>query len=108
MFRTTADKLVRRFQQQCEASAFGKQSFTRQRSDYRDQKGAHVQQRAFNWVMHCTISPKRGLKTAGKAREERFFQLRALPSSKSDSFFSRSDKRLLFLKTISNLNLVQH
>lgn len=70
MFRTTGDKLVTGCQQQCEASAFGNQSFTPQRSDYRAQKRAHEQQRAFNWVMHCTISPKRGLKTAGTAREK--------------------------------------
>lgn len=67
---TTGDKLITGYQQQCEASAFWNQSFTPQRSDYRVQKRAHVQQRAFNWVMHCTISPKRGLKTAGAAREK--------------------------------------
>lgn len=70
MFRTTGDKLVTGFQQQGEASAFGNQSLTPQRSDYRNQKRAHVQQRAFNWVMHCTILTKRGLKTAGRAREK--------------------------------------
>lgn len=79
MFRTTGDKLVTGFQQQREASAFGNQCFTPQRSDYRDQKRAHEQQRAFNWVMHCTISPKRGLKGKQQVQQER----KVLPASGS-------------------------
>lgn len=59
----------------------------------REQKGTLVQQRAFNWVMHCTISSKGGLKTVDTTREK-LIQLLAFPAQwKWQPFFSLSNKQ---------------
>lgn len=58
--------------------------FSRSGWGHLESKGdASVQWKAFNWVMHCTVSTKGGVKTVDAIREK---SLELFLQSKSDSF----------------------